>query len=296
MNSAGEKASARPFLSAASAALGLLTACGGGDSVLQQEAPSEPTAQEVAAIALVDSIRAHRVAVVPFFYGLEDEFAEVPRIKASGRCNGGGAVQVTLDGSTVGEATELPAGNHIFAVTHDQCEYHGGLGGIGLHGSASAAYRRGEAEGSKHEIAADVLASGGVRAKGDVSARFGDITAYGSGTFTRRRTSSEGYSATWALAPGARLVNNRTNGVVVLNAGSYTISFPPSGGSSETWSDVAIEVKGSRYMLNGTVRTGATEHLGEILITSDGTEVARVFPENPSGRLRAGVKGSIQAF
>ncbi len=222
------KASAPPCRATLYVAAGLLAACGGSDS---PRPPDENLAviaangaREKAAIALVAIVRAHHDLATPFVYGVNNGgLGEVLQSLASGRCNMGGDVHVSLDGNTLREVTVLPVGRHTYAVAYSECERGGGLGGIGMHGSASVEYTRAEPDADGQNELTAAASTSGTRGWLDIR-MFSEVTAYGSGQMTARWAPGRN-ATTWAPARGARLINNMTAGVAELDAGSYTISY-----------------------------------------------------------------------
>jgi hypothetical protein len=216
---------------------------------------------------------------------------------------GSGSMKTLLDGAAVAANTVLPTGKHTFEANFSNCLVDG-LAGLGLNGSASAAYTSTGAD--LNEVTASVSARS-MRGEGSVAFRSDlyDVTADGSGTWTRIRTSTGG-ATTYAPAVGARLTNNLTTHVATFGRGSFTDSYeypPPGWGSSGRMEFNALEVaiNGTEYVLSGSLRSlygfvgGVASHAGEVQISSNGAAVARIYGD-ANGALQVAILSPLVVF
>jgi hypothetical protein len=213
-------------------------------------------------------------------------------LSSSELCSIGGSSQTSLDGILLATGAALPPGSHNLAVTFADCanDWYG----IRLHGTASAAYT---SSTDLNELTALVSVTS-MRGVGfgfltgfGFLANLTDVTAEGSGTWTRTRRDKWMSTTTYSPTIGSRLRNNRTSNVATFAGGSYSTmtSEPPPGASSRferEFDNLAVAINGTDYVLNGTIVTtygfgggSATSdfHTGEVRITSSGTLMARVY-------------------
>ena len=205
----------------------------------------------------------------------------------SGPCSNGGSLQTSLDGVLPAKGTVLPPGSHNLAVTFADCVVDQ-LVGISLNGAASAVYTSGT---DLNELTA-LVSVNSMRATGSIGflSPSNDVTADGSGTWTRERRDTWRSTTTYSPTIGSRLVNNLTKNVATFGGGSYsTIQHEPTPGSSSRvqreFNNLAVAINGTDYILNGNIfstygfgGSGSSDsHSGEVRITSNGTLVARVY-------------------
>ena len=131
-----------------------------------------------------------------------------------------------------------------------------------------------------------------------------DVTADGSGTWTRLRTDTW-VTTTYTPTIGSTLVNNATGNVATFQGGSYSSSDGPrpSGASAvahEEFDNLAVAIGGTSYTLNGNLHSfygfsSENTYTGEVRITSNGTLVARIYGD-ASGALRTEVLSPLVSF
>ncbi len=194
-------------------------------------------------------------------------------------------MQPSLDGISAAKGTVLPPGSHTFAVTFADCadDWYG----IRLDGAASAAYT---SSTDLNELTA-LLSVNSMRGRGGLgSPNLDDVTADGSGRWTREQRDTGRSTTTYSPTIGSRLVNNLTNNVATFGGGSYsTIQHEPTPGSSSRvqreYDNLAVAINGTDYVLSGNILStygssgsaSDVSHSGEVRITSNGTLVARIY-------------------
>ena len=276
----------------------LVSACGGDGDKNTPTAPSlspgpatPSRAQLAAALRLYESAAVHAyLTAAPLVSAVlyRDE------VWTSGPCaHGSGSLQTSLDDVSPAKGTVLPPGRHTFAVTFVNCLVDG-LVGIRLNGVASAAY----ASTDPNDLTALVSVKS-MRATGSLGFRsdINDVTADGSGTWTRARRETGRSTTIYSPAIGSRLLNNLTTNVATFGGGSYsTIEFEPTPGSAslvqQEFNNLAVAINGADYILSGNLLStygfdSSESHSGEVRITSNSALVARVYGEG--GALRVEV-------
>ena len=275
-------------------AAALVSAC--GDSTTPTAPGPSPTAPgpspdpsfgqfNAAALRLYEAAAVHaNLTASPLVYAV---FYGDQTLWTSGPCSNGGSLQTSLDGVLPAKGTVLPPGSHNLAVTFADCVVDQ-LVGISLNGAASAVYT---SSTDLNELTA-LVSVNSMRATGEVGflSPFNDVTADGSGTWTRERRDEWRSTTTYSPTIGSRLVNNLTNNVATFGGGSYsTIQHePPSGSSSQVqheYNNLAVAINGTDYVLSGNILStygfggsaSDVSHSGEVRITSNGTLVARVY-------------------
>ena len=249
-------------------------------------APSPPPAQSLAAFRLYEAAAVHaNLTASPLVYAV---FYGDGMLWTSGPCSsaGGGSLQTSLDGVVPAKGTVLPPGSHNLAVTFADCAVDQ-LAGIRLDGAASAAYTSTDL----NDLTA-LVSVHSMRATGELGfhSPMRDVTADGSGTWTRARRDEWRSTTTYSPTIGSRLLNNLTSNVATFGGGSYsTITHePPPGSSSQAqyeYDNLAVAINGTDYVLNGNILStysnsgfgNSYSHSGEVRITSNGTLVARVY-------------------
>jgi hypothetical protein len=211
-------------------------------------------------------------------------------------------VRMSLDGAPTPPV--LPTGSHTFAARFDRC-YVDLLVGTWLNGTASSAYTATDLNDLTAQVSVTSMRGKLVAFRSDLY----DVTADGSGTWTRVRTGTP-WTTSWAETTtyrptiGSTLTNNLTTNVATFEGGSYTSSWGPTppGGSSfhEEFHDLAVAISGTSYTLSGSMdsfypNSGNRSCTGEIRIASNGTLVARIYGDanNP---LRTEVLSPLAPF
>jgi hypothetical protein len=210
----------------------------------------------------------------------------------SGPCSqGDGLLQTSLDGVSPAKGKVLPPGSHTFAVTFANCLVDG-LVGVSLNGAASAAY----ASTDPNNLTA-LVSVNSMRGTGSLGFRsdINDVTADGSGTWTRARRDTGRSTTTYSPTVGSRLLNNVTTNVATFGGGSYsTIAYEPPPGSSalvrQEFDNLVVAINGTSYILSGNILStygfnSSQSHSGEVRITSDSALVARVYGEGGAFRV-----------
>jgi hypothetical protein len=305
----------------------LVSACGGGndgagpdsgvpDSVLVPDAsvpdasvpdvgpplPPPPSIPQLDATVL----SLYESASVPAF------LAGLPFVEAfywrsvwtSGPCPWAGSMEVFLDGSAPAPGTMLAPGSHTLAVSYALCRIYGGgwEAETNVNGVASAAYTTTDL----NDLTA-VVSLSSVQGTGNwmsYRSALDDVTADGSGTWTRLRTDTL-ETTTYTPTIGSTLVNNATSNVATFQGGSYSSSDGPrpSGASAvehEEFDKLAVAISGTSYTLNGNLHSfygfsSEITYTGEVRITSNGTLVARIYGD-ASGALRTEVLSPLVPF
>jgi hypothetical protein len=209
-------------------------------------------------------------------------------------------VQVSLDGAPAPPV--LPTGTHTFAASFDRCTVDF-LVGTWLDGTASSTYTATDL----NDLTAHVSVSS-MRAKlAAYRSDLGDVTADGSGTWTRVRTGTPWNTETVTYRPtiGSTLTNNRTTKVATFLGGAYTSSWgPPQPGRSaihEEFEELGVAISVTGYTLNGSMETvhwsssNPSSYTGEVRITRNGTLVARIYGD-ASGALRTEILSPLASF
>jgi hypothetical protein len=200
-------------------------------------------------------------------------------------------VQLSLDGTS--PPAVLPTGTHTFAARFDRCTMDF-LVGTSLDGSVSSAYTATDLNDLVSQVSVHSMRGKLAAYRSDLF----DVTADGSGSWRRVRTGPAYFATTvetttYAPSPGATLTNNATGRVATFAGGSYTQS---SGGvtsgrteTRERFDELELAVGGTCYSLNGSLTTvhwndGRRSYVGEILLTSGGTLVARISADATGAR------------
>jgi len=212
-------------------------------------------------------------------------------------------MEVLLDGSAPAPGTRLATGSHALAVSYAHCQVYGGgwEPETILHGAASAAYTTTDLNDLPVQVSLNsVQGTGdGVAYRSDLY----DVTADGSGTWTRLRTDTS-ETTTYTPTIGSTLTNNETTHVATFGGGSYTSSWgPPLPGFSdsrkEEFDNLVITINGVTCTLNGGLQSvyegGTNFYFGEVRITSDGILVARIFGD-ANASLRSEVLAPLPAL
>jgi hypothetical protein len=211
-----------------------------------------------------------------------------------------GCVQMSVDGAPAPPV--LPTGSHTFSASFQRC-YVDLLVGTWLNGTASSAY----AATDLNDLTAQVSVSMRGKLVAFRSDLF-DVTADGSGTWTRVRTgtawtTSRAETTTYKPTIGSTLTNNSTTNVATFGGGSYTNRWGPSssGGTPvhEEFDNLVVALGGTSYTLSGSIDSfywnSGRSHSGEIRITSNGTLVARIYGD-ASDALRTEVLSPLASF
>ena len=197
----------------------LVSACGrDGDRTTTPTTPTPtapapspaPAAPSLAALRLYEAAGVHaNLTASPLVYAVSDGDE---MLWTSGPCSNGGSLQASLDGVLAAKGTVLPPGSHNLAVTFADCIVDQ-LVDIRLDGTASAAY----ASTDRNDLTALVSANS-MRGRGSLGflSDLGNVTADGSGTWTRARRDTWRSTTTYSPTIGSRLVNNLTNNVATL--------------------------------------------------------------------------------
>ena len=210
----------------------------------------------------------------------------------SGPCiDGSGSLQTSLDGASPAKGTVLPPGRHTFAVTFANCLVDG-LVGIRLNGVAAAAYTSTD----PNDLAA-LVSVNSMRGTGSLGLHSDiyDVTADGSGTWTRARRDTGRSTTTYSPAVGSRLLNNLTTNVATFGGGSYAVTdHEPTPGSASLvqreYNNLAVAINGTDYILSGSLLStygfdSSRNHSGEVRITSNSALVARVYGDGGAFRV-----------
>lgn len=245
-----------------------IAACGNGEPSppFPAETATAPTAQEppaasgprvlgnpgavAPAMAMLEAVGAHgNLVASPLVFTVGS--AEWTVMMESGPCaQGGGTVQITLDGTAPDQLAELSLGDHTYAATFINCLVDG-LTGTTLTGTASARYSR----GSSDRLAATVT-SGGIRGTGTLTqfANLEDLNAAGTARWTLETTST-GSTMTYVPSAGATLVNNRSGRMLTFASGTYAVAsnFDPFFVQS-TYERLTFDINGHRYTLDGAIK------------------------------------------
>jgi len=213
-----------------------------------------------------------------------------------------GCVQMSLDGAPTPPV--LPTGSHVFAARFDRC-YVDLLVGTWLSGTASSQYTATDLNELTAQISVQSMRGRLVEFHSDLY----DVTADGSGTWTRVRTGTP-WTMSWAETTtyvptiGSTLTNNSTTNVATFGGGSYTHSWgpfvPDRTENHDQFDNLEVAISGTRYILNGNFtwvyeRSGNRPVSGEVRITSNGTLVARIYG-GASGELRTEVLSPLASF
>ena len=251
--------------------------------------PPPPPPPDAAVFRLYDSAAVHAsLAASPIFYATFWEW-ENYRV-----WDGGGCLQASLDGSPPAPGTVLPTGSHTFAVTFDHC-YVDYLVGTRLNGTASAAYTRNDLNDLTALVSVHSMRGTLANYQSDLY----DVTADGSGTWTRVRTGGSVDNYFYTPTIGSTLVNNLTSNIATFTGGSYSSSYDSASGQQD-FNNLAIAVSGTGYVLNGSMHTvyaygTASSHTGEVRITSNGHLMARIYADG-SRDLRIEVLSPLVPF
>jgi hypothetical protein len=203
-----------------------------------------------------------------------------------------------LNGRPPSPGTVLPTGSNDYAVTFTKCPVDL-LVGTTLDGTASAAYTSADLKQvvtalvSVHSMRGRLVAY-----RSDLY----DVTADGSGTWTRARTGGAGStsaaeSTTYTPTIGSTLVNNVTGNAAIFGGGSFSSEdgpIPPGWASALLleFNDLVTSIGGTSYTLKGSLHLvygssgEQSAHSGEVRITVNESLVARVYGDG-SGKLRA---------
>jgi hypothetical protein len=210
--------------------------------------------------------------------------------------------QTSLDGAPA--PVVLPTGRHTFAANFDRC-YVDLLVGTWLDGTASSAYTATDLDDLTAQVSVNSMRGKLLLSRSGLS----DVTADGSGTWTRVRTGTP-WTTSWAETTtyrptlGSTLTNNRTASVATFEGGTYTSSWGPSpyAGTAlhEELDALVIALGGTSYTLSGNIDSTFSNvrppsYTGDIRITSHGTLLVRIHGDG-SGALRAEVLGPLACF
>jgi hypothetical protein len=168
------------------------------------------------------------------------------------------------------------------------------VGIISLNGAASAAYTSTDPNDLTALVSVHSMrATGSLGFRSDIN----DVTADGSGTWTRARSDTGRSTTTYSPTIGSRLLNHLTTNVATFGGGSYsTIQYEPTPGSAALvkleYNNLAVAINGTDYILSGNLLStygfgSSQSHSGEVRITSNSALVARVYGEG--GALRVEV-------
>ena len=253
-----------------------------------QPAPMPPVpTPSPAALALFEAARVHYTMTTAPLMGFDAKGA-APTAWLDGRCAmNEGSAQGSLDGrspaASVGPV--LPSGSHTYSVNFLNCRVDG-LSGISMMGTATVAYDTID----WRELTARVSA-GSIRATGSVAPGgvLADVSATGSATWTLT-TSSDARTDTYTPGAGSTVVNNLTTHAITFQGGSLVLEnrWGPVSFSTfrATFNEVVLALKGVTYVMDGSVQISTTPGLdwgiGEVLISRDGTPIARIFTSGAS--------------
>jgi hypothetical protein len=210
-----------------------------------------------------------------------------------------GCVQLSLDGSPVtNRGMVLPTGSHTFGARFPGCTVDF-LVGTSLNGSGAAEYTTVDLDNVTALVSANSLRGRLAVYRSDLH----DVTADGSGTWTRARAGTT-WAETYRPTGGSTLINNATTQVATFEGGSYSFFWDAAwtdaaASLDEDFDQLLVAIGGTRYTLSGHLNTlyGRSSdriYAGEVLITSVGVLVARIYGEN--GALRTEVLSPLASF
>lgn len=182
-------------------------------------------------------------------------------------CAAGSVSQVRLDGAAVqGGEMLTPSALHTLAVNFANCEIEQNI----YQGIASAAFRydRGASDQDLTFKTTTTL----------TALSTSDSTLEGSGVFdaTLVTTSDDNYSQSITPHNGASLRRLETDHVMSFTSGAVVISGNSAANTSTlSYQNVSFTLGGRRYVANGTINSGPQSQSGEVLLSVNGTVVAR---------------------
>lgn len=204
---------------------------------------------------------------------------------------GSGTVGVTLDGAAVSAGTAIPQGTHLLTAAFTNC-LTDLLVGTAIDGAATADYTAADLDTVMSHVTATGLSGALFSFRSDLY----QVTVDGSGAWTRTRSGSD-TSVRFAPAPGSRLTDRQSGRSVTFDGGTYSRTERPTEdglawAATETFENVAIVVEGAAYLLHGRLELRSPPRAlmpaspDELSLTSNGTRIARLYPDPSGGWLR----------